>query len=112
MGIIDKTFFDSIKPKLIIREPAVSTDVVEEDLTEQSYRIRVYKLNTVTGNCGAFYYPDESEFNYQISIRIDKGDKEYSHSILSKSLDEEKVIDITGIGEKRNGHLINIFVKL
>lgn len=106
-------FFDSIKPKLIIREPEVSTDIIEEDLQPQTYRIRVFNLNTETGNCKAYFYPDDSENNWKIHIRINKSEHdEYFNSMYSKSLDEKKVINITGIGEKTNGQITSIHVDL
>ena len=110
--MIDESFFDSIKTKLTIKVPEVSTDIITKDLTEKNYRIRVYKLNTETGTCGAYYYPDETEYCWKIPIQIEKGDKDYDNNVLSESLDEKKVINIKGIGKKINGNITTISIKL
>ena len=112
LGIINGEFFDSIKEQLVIPAPEVSTDVIEEDVNPTTYRIRVYKLSNKTGNCYAYFYPDESETNYEIPILINKGNKEYSHSTISKSLDEDKVINIQGRAKKVNGEVKSIKVDL
>lgn len=103
LGIIDQTFFDTIREQLIIKPEEVSTDVYEEDRSPRTYRIRVYHLNTDTGNCWAYFYPDpETEENYKIPVRINKGEREYHNSILSKSLDEKKVVSIQARAERIN----------
>ena len=113
LGIIDENFFDSIKAKLIIKEPDVNVDIIEEEQSPQTYRIRVYHLNTDSGNCWAYFYPDnESESNFKIPIRIRQNDKEYHNSFLSKSLDEKKVISIKGYAERINKKVTSITVDL
>jgi hypothetical protein len=112
LGIIDKTFYDSIKEQLNISEPAVSTDVYVKDLEAKTYRIRVFNLNIESGNCKAYFYPNQTDESWKIPIYINKGDKEYHHSPLSKSLDEEKVIDIKGYAERKNGEVDSITVDL
>lgn len=112
LGIIDESFYDSIKEKLVIEEPIVEKVVIEEDLSPRVYRIRVYHLNTESGNCWAYFYPDESEYNYKIPVRVRKNDKEYHNSILSKSLDEKKVVSIQGFAERTNGYVSSITIDL
>lgn len=112
LGIIDESFYDSIKEKLVIEEPIVEKVVIEEDLSPRVYRIRVYHLNTESGNCWAYFYPDESEYHYKIPVRIRKNDKEYHNSILSKSLDEKKVVNIQALGERTDGKVSSLTVDL
>jgi hypothetical protein len=113
LGLIDKTFFESIKEQLVVKEPEVSTDIYEEDLELHTYRIRVYHLSTLTGNCWAFYYfNSDTDDCYKIPIRINKGEKEYSNNFLSKSLDEDKVINIQGKAERINSKVTSIYVDL
>ncbi len=114
LGVIDETFFESIKEKLVIKEPVVDTTIYTEDTTPQPYRIRVYKLNSVSGNCWAYFYPNpnDDEGVYQLPIVINKGDKEYNNSIFSRSLHEERTIDIKGIAERINGRVSQITVDL
>lgn len=112
LGVIDETFFESIKEKLLIPEPAVITEVHEEDATPQSYRIRVYNFSSETGNCWAYFYPDATEWNYKLPIRIENNGKVYAPSAYSKSLDEEKVITIKGIATRINDIVKSISVEL
>jgi len=112
LGVIDKDFFDSIKTKLTIEEHAVIASKIEEDQVAKTYRVRVYHLNTESGNCWAYFYPDESEYHFKIPIRIRKNEKEYHNSILSKSLDEKKVISIIGYAERTDDKVSSITVDL
>ncbi|MBL7920453.1 MAG: hypothetical protein JNJ40_09075 [Bacteroidia bacterium] len=112
LGLIDEQFFESIKTKLIITEPDIKTTQIEEDTVPKTYRIRVYHLNTESGNCWAYFYPDQSENHYKIPIRIRKNDKEYHNSLLSKSLDGKQVINIQGFGERHDGRISSITVDL
>lgn len=112
LGVIDQDFFDSIKTKLVIKEHAPIESKIEEDQTAKTYRVRVYHLNTESGNCWAYFYPDESEYHFKIPIRIRKNEKEYHNSILSKSLDEKKVISIIGYAERTDGKVSSITIDL
>lgn len=113
LGIIDQTFFDSIKEKLVVKAPIVSTDVYDEDTTSKTYRIRVYKFNTENGNCWAYFYPNsETDENHKIPIYIIKNEKEYHNSILTKSMDEQKVVNIIGMAERVNGRVVTLTVEL
>lgn len=77
-------------------------DIIEVDENQKSYRILVFSINRESGKGRArLYYQDE---NYdKIIFNVNVGDKDLSNSIYTKSLDENKVIDVIGIATKKNG---------
>lgn len=80
---------------------------VQSDETQQSYRILVYSLNRETGNGRARLYFEEENF-YRTILHIHRADNELSNSVFTKSLDEDKVVEVKGIATKING----IYTKL
>jgi hypothetical protein len=111
LGVIDESFYESIREKLKT-EDEKDSDVIEKDDFPQTYRVRVYDFSTESGRCWAYFYPDESEYNYKLRIFVNKGNKTYDNSILTKSLDERKVVNIKGIAERINGRIRHITIDL
>ena len=104
IGLVDGEYKSSVIEKLHPDENLLVFDEksIVSDETPQNYRILVYKLNRYSGKAGARLYYDEENFNI-VRLHIDRGDKELSNSVYTKSLDEDKVVDVRGIATKING---------
>jgi hypothetical protein len=103
IGYLDKEYKASVTSKLLIEESLLLGDnEVLSDETPQSYRVLVYQLNRFTGKgCARLYYHDEDYYN--VRLHIERGDQELTNSVFTKSLDEDKVVDVNGIAIKVNG---------
>lgn len=112
LGIIDQTYYEKVKAKLIELPPIIENTVTETDPEPKQYRILVYELNTESGNCYAYLFIDDTENFQKVKIDIDRGDKQLTNSLYSNSQNEPKVITISGIAEKVNGKYKVIHVKL
>ena len=103
VGYLTDDYKDSVSSKLLTEEALLIDDIeVEYDPTPQDYRILVYQLNLYTGKGRARLYYHQEDY-YNIRILVEKGDKELSNSIYTKSLDEDKVVDVKGIAVKISG---------
>ena len=102
IGYLMKDYKESVSSKLLPIEEPSATDVVTSDAKSNSYRILVYKLNRYTGKGLAKLYYDAENF-YKVRLNIELNGKELSNSPFTKSMDEDKVVDIQGIGTKING---------
>ncbi len=112
IGLIDDSFYDSIKSKLFVAEKSVKEVIIEMDPDLVEYRILVYDLNIETGNCHAHFYPNESEENYKVKILIKHEDKSIHGSVISNSLDEQKVVTIRGQAQRIDGKVKSININL
>lgn len=112
IGIIDDTFYNSIKNKLRFEEKEVITDIIEKDKTEQTYRILVYQLNIETGKGSAQIYHGVTEEFDKAILHIKGNESSISNSIYSNSLNEEKVVEVKGIAEKKNEKFKKLEVQL
>ena len=113
LGTIDETYSEKVNSKLIQREqgkPKEEDKYIDPRPTK--YRILVYELNVESGNCYAYIFPDDSENYQKVKIDIDRGEKQLTNSIYSRSQHEEKVVTIVGIAEKLKGKFKVIHVKL
>jgi len=103
IGYLLSDYKDVIQSKLLIEEESLTDDEIISDETPQHYRILVYRINSETGKGGARLYFDETEDYYKILLNIHKNDSDLSNSIFTKSLNENKVVDVNGIGTMING---------
>ena len=102
LGLLDEDYSLIVAPKLIQEEILLDTEDVQSDQTPKSYRILVFRINRETGKGGARLYYDEENF-HKVFLNISLGDKELSNSVFTKSLNEDKVVDVQGIALKKNG---------
>jgi len=102
VGFLDQGYKSSVISKLIDDTLLLESKEIESDETPQNYRILVYKLNRYSGKGGARLYYHDEDF-HTIKLYIERGDQELSNSIFTKSLDEDKVIDVKGIATRING---------
>ena len=101
IGVLDSGFRDNIISKLLPEDEILTfDDDVTSDLTPQNYRILVYDLNLHSGKGGASLFYEGENF-HKVRLHIEKGDKELSNSVFTKSMDENKVIDVKGIAVKK-----------
>jgi hypothetical protein len=49
LGVMDATYFDSVKDKIYLEPPETLKDLIEVDKTPQNYRLMVYFLNSERG---------------------------------------------------------------
>jgi len=103
IGYLATDYKDAIEFKLLPNEEVFVDDEITSDETPQPYRILVFRINSETGKGGARLYYDETEDYYKIQLNIYKNDGDLSNSIFTKSLNENKVVDVTGIGTIING---------
>lgn len=109
IGFLDKEYKSLIAPKLLEDEHILASDEIISDESPQDYRILVFRINSETGKGGArLYYDYENEDFHKVLLNIDLAGKDLSNSIFTKSLNEDKVVDVKGIATKKNG----IFKKL
>lgn len=103
IGLLTDDYKYSISSKLLIEDNLLlEAKDVESDEIQKDYRILVYQLNLFTGKGRARLYYNEEDF-HNIILHIQKEDKELSNSIFTKSMDEDKVVDVKGIAIKING---------
>jgi hypothetical protein len=108
IGYLNEDYKTAIESKIIQPEELEYNENVVADDSPNAYRILVYKINSETGKGSARLYPDSSEKYYKIKLYVQKGEKDIANSIFTKSLNENKVVDVEGIGTSVNG----IFKKL
>lgn len=108
IGYLIDDYKVSIKSKLLPDEELVSTDNVIEDETPASYRILVFRINLETGKGGARLYFDDSENFHKIKLNIHKEDNNLSNSLFTKSINENKVVNVNGVATKINGVYKNL----
>ncbi|UOE49656.1 hypothetical protein MTO98_01050 [Mucilaginibacter sp. SMC90] len=104
IGILTQDYKSSIQSKLLVQDELLllGDREVVTDGQQSDYRILVYQLNRYTGKgCARLYYNGEDYSN--VRLNIDRGDQELTNSIFTKSLDEDKVVDVKGIATKING---------
>ncbi|MGY3211492.1 hypothetical protein [Mucilaginibacter sp. HD30] len=103
IGVITDDYKDAISSKLFLEDELLleSADV-EADETQKDYRILVYSLNRESGNGRAKLYLHDEVYN-RIILHVHRGENELSNSVYTKSLDEDKVVDVKGIATKVAG---------
>ena len=102
LGVLDEDYSSIVAPKLVQEEILLNTEDVQSDSTPQPYRILVFRINRETGKGGARLYYDEENY-HKVFLNISLGGKELSNSVFTKSLNEDKVVDVQGIALKKNG---------
>lgn len=102
IGYLVEDYRESVLSKLLPIEEPTDTDIVTSDDTANNYRILVYKLNKYTGKGLAKLYYDGENF-HKIRLNVELNGKELSNSPFTKSMDEDKVVDVQGIAVKING---------
>lgn len=109
IGFLDKEYKSLIAQKLLEDEHILVSDEIISDESPQDYRILVFRINSETGKGGARLYSDyENEDFHKVLLNIDLAGKDLSNSIFTKSLNEDKVVDVKGIATRKNG----VFKKL
>ncbi|MDT3401501.1 hypothetical protein [Mucilaginibacter terrae] len=102
IGLIDEHYKSLVINKLLSELDISEGRDITSDSEPLSYRILVYSLNTETGSGWARLYYHDEEF-VRVRLKIEKGEKELSNSVFTKSLNGEIVVDIAGIAIKENG---------
>jgi len=102
IGYLDNDYKSSVALKLLNEYAVEEENQIESDEEPKDYRILVFRLNRDTGNGGARLYYHDEDFN-TVKLYIHKMGKELSNSTFTKSLDEDKVVDVKGIATKING---------
>lgn len=102
IGYLLEDYKSSIAAKLLPQEK-FSSDEIVSDNQPKSYRILVFRINRETGKGGARLYIDDSEDFHKIQLNITKGDDDLSNSIFTKSLNENRVVTVTGVATILNG---------
>lgn len=110
IGLIDKGYIPSIESKIFKPEDLDKDDIIEMDQTALRYDIQVYNFNTQTGNGGAYLRISEDKID-RISVHA-RGRANYENTVLTKSLDEGKIIAVEGIATRVNGRIKIIQIAL
>ncbi|MCX3264803.1 hypothetical protein [Pedobacter agri] len=104
IGYLSTNYKDEIESKLLPEEVFLETSVVIMDEAPKPYRILVFRINSETGRGGArLYYNNETEEYSKVALIIYKNEGDYSNSTFTKSLNENKVVDVVGIATQING---------
>lgn len=100
----DKTYFDKVEMKLFDdSNNTIENDGIRDEFPHP-YRILVYSLNLDSGNGKARLYFDESEEYNKISIKVNsKENGSLNNTDFTKSMHEDKVINVMGISTKKDG---------
>ncbi len=102
-GYIDSDY------KANVEEIFPSLDILTEEMeiisdeSPNNYRILVYKINSMSGKGNALLYPNSSEESHKVRLTVNKNQKDLSNSVFTKSMYEDKVVDVSGIATKING---------
>ncbi|MBK9631966.1 MAG: hypothetical protein IPO62_13030 [Saprospiraceae bacterium] len=84
-------------------------EIIRIDDVLKNYKIQVYSLNKESGNGGAYYIQKDSILKILLHLR---GKTDYHGTIFTKSLDEDRSIDVKGIGKWVNNVLKEITINL
>jgi hypothetical protein len=109
IGLIDESFIPAVESKLFRTEEMNKEDIILYDESPTKYSIRVYQLNTETGNGGAYLQMDNTIEKISLHLR---GRSNYDNTIYTRSMDAGNIIEIDGIGKKVNGKVKEITVQL
>jgi hypothetical protein len=101
IGELIPNYRSSILERLLPEYVNKLVEKIETDDVLTEYRILVYRLNRETGKGAARLYFQDENYN-KVNLSIDVRHKALSNSIFTKSLDEDKVVTVTGIATKRN----------
>lgn len=102
-GFIDNNYKSLVEPKLLSSEYLQEEREVITDETPKEYRILVFSINSESGKGLARLYTDSSEKFSRIRLAVDRNDKDLTHTIFTKSLNEDKVVTVSGIATMING---------
>jgi hypothetical protein len=103
-GYIDNSYKERVAHKIFHEEQQLSLqDNVSSDPSPKDYRILVYGLNRYSGKGRANLYFDDSEKYVSIGLTVHLNKKTLANSVFTKSMDEDKVVNIKGIATKVNG---------
>jgi len=107
IGSIDDNYIPSIEQKL---ESLVELEeIITKDENPTKYSIQVYQFNTMTGKGSALVnYDDKMD---KVSIHA-KGLDNYENTVLTHSMDEGKIINVLGVGERTGDKLKKITINL
>ena len=109
IGLIDESFIPAVESKLFRTEELEKDDIILYDDSPTKYSIRVYQMNTETGNGGAYLSMDNSIEKISLHLR---GRTNYDNTVYTRSMDTGNIIEIQGIGKKVNGKIREITVQL
>lgn len=109
VALIKTDYYETVENKVFKPEQKEKPDEIIIDEIPRNYRIQVYQLNKETGNGGAYYLVNDNVSKIGLHLR---GKNDYHGTVYTKSLDEDKSIDILGIGKWVNGVLKEITVNL
>ncbi|KFF03878.1 hypothetical protein [Chryseobacterium luteum] len=96
-GIIDRDYKNIVETKLLYSESIANDIKVVTDETPKEYRILVFSINSESGKGLARLYTDSSENFSRIRLAINRNNKDLTHTIFTKSLNEDKVVTVSGI---------------
>lgn len=102
-GIIDNNYKYIIESKLLSNEFIQEEREIITDETPKDYRILVFSINSESGKGLARLYADSSEKFSRIRLAVERNDKDLTHTIFTKSLNEDKVVTVSGIATMING---------
>src|SRR5690606_5573009 len=107
------TYFDKVEMKLFDdSNSTIENDGIKDEFPH-SFRILVYSLNLDSGNGKARLYFNDSEEYYKISIKVDTNENSsLNNTDFTKSMHEDKVINVMGISTRKNGIVKKIEFKV
>jgi hypothetical protein len=109
VALINTDYYDSVSTKVFKPDQGKKSDIITLDDTPSLYKIQVYSLNKESGNGGAYYQVEQSITKIAIHL---KGKSDFHGTVFTKSLDENKIIEIKGIGKRVNNILKEITINL
>ncbi len=109
VALIKADFYKTVENKVFKPVQKEKPDEIIIDEIPKTYKIQVYQLNKESGNGSAYYLVNENVSKIGLHLR---GKNDYHGTVYTKSLDEDKSIDILGLGKWINGVLKEITVNL
>lgn len=100
IAVVDQGFIPSVEEKLYPLEQEIKPDVIVVDEFPKEYNIQVYSFNIQSGKGGAWLKIEDERWE-KISLHVN-GKESYENTIFTKSMDEGKVVTVSGIGRKVN----------
>lgn len=109
VALIKTDYYETVEKKVFKPKQKEKPNEIIIDNISKNYRIQVYQLNKETGNGGAYYLVNDNVSKIVLHLR---GKNDYHGTVYTKSLDEDRSIDILGLGKWVNGVLKEITVDL
>lgn len=107
IALIKTDYYEAVSNKIFKPEQEEIPNEIIFDEIPENYNIQVYQLNKETGNGGAYYLINEQVTKISLHLR---GRNDYHGTIYTKSMDDDSLICIKGIGKWVNGVLKEITV--